>query len=116
MSSKNLVKPHCCNKCCTGHHLLPHRSSFGCIKVITNKLDIFNPTYYKSHIINQIQSLQTHELTATVWVQKIEYNHIVATNAAQVITYFHTGHHAQNVTDLIYLFKKLVLGFPKRMI
>jgi len=87
-----------------------------CTKVITNKSHMFNPTYYKSHIINQIQSPQTHELTAIVSVQKIESNLIVATNAAQVITYLHRGHHKQNVTDLIYLFTKLVLGFPKRMI
>jgi len=59
---------------------------------------MFNPTYYKSHIINQIQSPQTHELTAIVSVQKVKSNHIVATNAAQVITYLQTGHHlgAQN--------------------
>ena len=67
---------------------------------------MFIPTYYKSHIINHIQSPQTHELTAIVSVQKIESNLIVATNVAQVITYLHTGHHTQctklitNISDM----------------
>jgi len=80
---------------------MQHRSSLGCTQVITNKSDMFNPlgyepherNYYKSTHIIQSESPHNQLLTAIVWVQKIESNHVIAQNAAQVITCEQTGHH-----------------------
>jgi len=88
------VIPHDCKKCSTGHHLGAHKSSPTNQTCLTHLgMKPHERNYYKSTHITQSESPQKHVLTVIVWVQKIESNHIIAKNAAQVITCEQTGHH-----------------------